>query len=215
MLTIHLVQLHFSDFRRSESWWRISPVHQRIWGRTKPRNLIPSLHLVIDYLVNSSLTSQYCAISMICLSLYVYVMCGVGVSVYLTREICIKLPKQTGITEVWVFLVSVSAISLWSVVVVFISHVCLGCACSWSLMPCSCIYAANSYTYYISFSSPTLSFIPDLKSFFSANTPTAAFIFSSWGLTTWFPDFYCYFWPYIFILFSVSVLQFLVVVSVQ
>jgi len=112
MLTIHLVQLHFSDFRRSESWWRISPVHQRIWGRTKPRNLIPSLHRVIDYLVNSSLTSQYRAISMICLSLYVYVMCRVGVSLYLTREICIKLPKQTGITEVWVFLVSVSVISL-------------------------------------------------------------------------------------------------------
>jgi len=31
------------------------------------------------------------------------------------------------------------------------------------------IYAANSYTYIISFSSPTLSFIPDLKPFFSAN----------------------------------------------
>jgi len=40
------------------------------------------------------------------------------------------------------------------------------------------IYAANSYTYIISFSSPTLSVIPDLKPSFSANTfPLQAFFF--------------------------------------
>ena len=42
----------------------------------------------------------------------------------------------------------------------------------------------------ISFSSPTLSFIPDLKPFFLQILPTATFSFSSSGLTT---DFYGYF----------------------
>ena len=45
------------------------------------------------------------------------------------------------------------------------------------------IYASNSYTYYYWFSSPTLSFIPDLKPF-SANPSHCNLSFSSSGLTT-------------------------------
>ena len=45
------------------------------------------------------------------------------------------------------------------------------------------IYASNSYTYYYWFSSPTLSFIPDLKPF-SVNPSHCNLSFSSSGLTT-------------------------------
>jgi len=60
----------------------------------------------------------------------------------------------------------------------------------------------------ISFPSPTLSFIPDLKPSFSAN-PSHCSIF--YFFTT---DYvilqivYCYFWAYPFLLFSFSVLHF-------
>ena len=40
----------------------------------------------------------------------------------------------------------------------------------------------------ISFPSPTLSFIPDLKSSFSANPSHCSLSFSSSGLTTWIPQ---------------------------
>jgi len=53
----------------------------------------------------------------------------------------------------------------------------------------------------ISFPSPTLSFIPDLKPFFLQILPTAAFLFL---LQDWLhdsPDFYCYIWACPFILF--------------
>ena len=46
------------------------------------------------------------------------------------------------------------------------------------------IYAANSHTYYISFSSPTHAFIPGLKPSFSANPSYCSLSFSSSALTT-------------------------------
>ena len=69
-----------------------------------------------------------------------------------------------------------------------------------------------SYYYYY-FSSPTLSFIPDLKPF-SAIVPTAAF-FSFSELTTLFPRLLLLLLTYLLFLFSFSVLQFLVIVSVR
>ena len=67
----------------------------------------------------------------------------------------------------------------------------------------------------ISFSSPTHSFIPGLKPSFS---PYPSHCSLSFFLQDWLhdsPDFYCYFWAYPFLLFSFSVLHFLVVVSVR
>jgi len=55
------------------------------------------------------------------------------------------------------------------------------------------IYALAAILIIISFSSPTLSFIPDLKPSFSANPFRCSLSFSSAGLTTRFPDFYGYF----------------------
>ena len=66
----------------------------------------------------------------------------------------------------------------------------------------------------ISFSSPTLSFIPDLKPFFSKSLPLQPFFFSS-ELTTWFPRLLLLLLTYLLLHFSFSVLQFLVVVSVR
>jgi len=67
----------------------------------------------------------------------------------------------------------------------------------------------------ISFPSPTHSFIPGLKPSFSANRAHRSLSFSS-RLTTWIPpDFYYYLWAYPFLLFSFSVLHFLVVCSVR
>ena len=53
----------------------------------------------------------------------------------------------------------------------------------WSFMP---LAATLSFLLVISFSSPTLSFITDLKPF-SANRSHCSFSFSSSGLTAWFP----------------------------
>jgi len=63
----------------------------------------------------------------------------------------------------------------------------------------------------ISFPSPTLSFIPDLKPSFSANPSHCSLSFSSSGLTTWFQRLLLLLLAYPF--FTFSVLQFLVVVS--
>ena len=64
--------------------------------------------------------------------------------------------------------------------------------------------------------SPTHSFIPGLKLSFSANPSHRNFFFSSSGFTTWIPQtVYCYFWAYSVFYFLVSVLHFLVVVSVR
>jgi len=66
----------------------------------------------------------------------------------------------------------------------------------------------------ISFPSPTLSFVPDLKPSFSAN-PSHCSLSSSSQLTTRFPRLLLLLVTYLFLLFSFSVLQFLVVVSVR
>jgi len=50
------------------------------------------------------------------------------------------------------------------------------------------------------FSSPTLSFIPDLKSSFSANPPHSSLSFSSSGLTTWFHRLLLLLLAYLFLL---------------
>jgi len=68
---------------------------------------------------------------------------------------------------------------------------------------------------YRGFSSPTLSFIPDLKPSFSANLSHCSLSFSSSELTTWFPRLLLLLLIYLRLLFSFSVLQFLVVVSVR
>ena len=65
----------------------------------------------------------------------------------------------------------------------------------------------------ISFPSLTHSFITDLKPSFSANPSHCSLSFSSSGQTTWIPE--SYFFAYPFLLFSFSVLHFLVVVSVR
>jgi len=68
---------------------------------------------------------------------------------------------------------------------------------------------------FISFPSPTHSFIPGLKpSFFCKSLPQQTFLFFFRTDCMDSPDFYFYFWAYPFLLFSFSVLHFLVVVSV-
>jgi len=68
----------------------------------------------------------------------------------------------------------------------------------------------------ISFPSPTLSFIPDLKPSFSAKPSHCSLSFSSSGLTTWFPRLLLLLLSIsVFLLFSLSVLHFIVVVSVR
>ena len=79
------------------------------------------------------------------------------------------------------------------------------------------IYAPNSYTYYLLllvFHCP-LSFIPDLKPSFSANPSHFSLSFSPSELTTRFPRLLLLLLTYLLLLFSFSVLQFLVVVSVR
>jgi len=64
--------------------------------------------------------------------------------------------------------------------------------------------------------SPTHSFIPGLKPSFSANLSHHSLSFFSSGLTAWIPQtVYCYFWAYLFLLLSFSVLHFLVVGSMH
>ena len=67
----------------------------------------------------------------------------------------------------------------------------------------------------ISFSSPTFSFIPDLKPSFSANPSHCSLSFSSSELTTRFPRLLLLLLTYLLSLFSFFILQFLVVVSVR
>jgi len=66
----------------------------------------------------------------------------------------------------------------------------------------------------ISFPSPTLSFIPDLKPFFSANPSHCSLSFYSSGLTD-FPHCLLLLLSISVLLYSFSVLHFLVVVSVR
>jgi len=68
----------------------------------------------------------------------------------------------------------------------------------------------------ISFPSPTLSFISDLKPSFSANPSHRSLSFSSSGLTTWIPQTFTITSDHIrAYFFSFSVFHFLVVVSVR
>jgi len=80
-----------------------------------------------------------------------------------------------------------------------------------SFMPLTVILIIISFP-----SRPTLSFTPDLNPSFSANPSHCSlsffFFFQDWLHDS--PDFYCYFWTYPFLLFSFSVLHFLIVVSV-
>ena len=75
--------------------------------------------------------------------------------------------------------------------------------------------AVTLITYYYYFSSPTLSFIPELKPSFLQILPTAAFLFLLQNLLHDSPRLSLLLLTYLVLLFSFSVLQFLVVVAVR
>ena len=78
----------------------------------------------------------------------------------------------------------------------------------------SCSLSGTSST--SSIDSPLSLFNSRLKTFlFCKSFPSQPFLFFFRTDYMDYPDFYCYFWAYPFLLFSLSVLQFLVVVSVR